>query len=274
MTILPFAGDLFPQIRETTREAGAMALGFFRRGERSAARAWSKAGGSPVTEADVAVDAFLKVRLSEALPEAGWLSEETADDPTRLGRRLVWIVDPIDGTRAFIAGHPDWSVAVALLDDGRPRLGVVFAPAHDAFYEAERGAGARLNGAPIRTSAPDALPGIRVAGPKPQVERLERQAGPVHRVERIPSLALRLVRVADGSIDAGLVSSDSRDWDLAAADLILAEAGGEVTDLEGRPLRYNRPDPIHGELLASSRRLHPALIGAMTAHRRRAAAGR
>jgi myo-inositol-1(or 4)-monophosphatase len=273
--MIPFLSrDLLNLVHQTTREAGAMARGFFRQGAQSTARMWSKAGGSPVTEADVAVDAFLKVRLSQALPEAGWLSEETADDPSRLGRRLVWIVDPIDGTRAFIAGHPDWSVAVALLDEGRPVVGVVYAPAHDAFYEAERGAGARLNGAPIRVSARDTLPGIRVAGPKPQVERLERQAGPVHRVERIPSLALRLVRVADGSIDAGLVSSDSRDWDLAAADLILAEAGGQVSDLEGRPLRYNRPDPIHGELLAASRRLHPTLIGAMTAHRRHAAAGR
>lgn len=270
----PFPRDLLPLVRELAREAGDTALGFFRRGKPSTARLWSKAGGSPVTEADVAVDAFLKVRLSQALPEAGWLSEETADDPSRLHARLVWIVDPIDGTRAFIGGHPDWSVAVALLAEGRPVLGVVHAPAHDALYDAERGGGARRNGEPIRASAFDTLRGARVAGPKPQVDRLERTAGPVRRVERIPSLALRLVRVAEGAVDAGLVSSDSRDWDLAAADLILSEAGGILTDLDGRPLLYNRPDPVHGELLAASRRLHPALIGAMTASPPRAAAGR
>ena len=274
MTVLPLARDLLPVVRDLTREAGAIALDDFRLGAPTAARIWSKSGGSPVTGADVAVDAFLKVRLSQLLPEAGWLSEETADDPARLGRRLVWIVDPIDGTRAFIAGHPDWSVAVALLDADRPVIGVVFAAAHGALYEAQDGAGARRNGDPIRVSALETLRGARVAGPKPQVERLERRAGPVERVTRIPSLALRLVRVAEGAVDAGLVSSDSRDWDLAAADLILAEAGGQLSDLEGGPLRYNRPDPVHGELLAASRRLHPALIEAMTAHRHPAAAGR
>jgi myo-inositol-1(or 4)-monophosphatase len=258
---------LAPLVHETTREAGAIANTFFRHGDKTAAQIWSKAGGSPVTEADIAVDVFLKIRLSEALPEAGWLSEETADDPSRLNRQLVWIVDPIDGTRAFLSGHPDWSVAIALLADGRPVLGVVHAPALDAFYEALKGEGARLNGAPIKVSSHASLRGARVAGPKPLVDKLEHAAGQVVRIERIPSLALRIARVAEGRVDLGLVSSDARDWDLAGADLVLQEAGGRLTGFDGEPLVYNQPEPLHGELAVASNRLHPRLIEAMTARR-------
>jgi myo-inositol-1(or 4)-monophosphatase len=259
------ARRLHPLMRDATREAGAMAASFFRSGLKTSARVWSKSGGSPVTEADMAVDAFLKTELSRAAPEAGWLSEETADDPARLGRDLVWIVDPIDGTRAFAAGIHDWSVSVALLADGRPLLGIVYAPAHAAFFEARRGHGAFRNGEAVSTSRPERFSEASVTGPKGLVDRLEQGAGAVKRAPRIPSLALRLARVAEGSVDVGLVSSNAHDWDIAAADLILEEAGGALAGLDGVAPAYNQPEPIHGELLAASRRLHPRLIEAMTA---------
>jgi myo-inositol-1(or 4)-monophosphatase len=263
---LDLLATLAPALNDAARAAGAIALDFFRPGEKTSARLWSKDRGSPVTEADMAVDGFLKDRLSGLLPEAGWLSEETADSPARLSRNLVWIVDPIDGTRAFAAGNPDWSVAIALLADGRPLLGVVHAPAHDRFYEARAGAGARVNGTPIGVSVRDRIGGARVAGPKPLVDSFERRAGErLWRLEKIPSLALRLARVAEGTVEIGLVSSDSRDWDLAAADLILREAGGLVTDLSGNRLVYNRADPVHGELAAAAAGLHPRVIEAMRA---------
>jgi myo-inositol-1(or 4)-monophosphatase len=217
------------------------------------------------------VDAFLKVRLSHILPEAGWLSEETADDPVRLDRRLVWIVDPIDGTRAFLNGHPDWSVAIALMADGRPLAGVVYGPAHNAFYAGLDGLGSTLNGAPLGVSTRRDLAGAGVTGPKPLVDRLEARAGRMRPLEKIPSLALRLARVAEGVVDVGLVSSDARDWDLAAADLILREAGGRLTGLDGTKPAYNRPEPVHGELVATSARLHPDVIEAMTTRDRPAA---
>ncbi|MFN3688369.1 3'(2'),5'-bisphosphate nucleotidase CysQ [Salinarimonas sp.] len=264
-TAAPGADDaLAAALSAAAREAGAMALSFFRPGARTSARIWNKAGGSPVTEADVSVDAFLKVRLSALLPEAGWLSEETADNSDRIARRLVWIVDPIDGTRAFLNGHPDWSIAVALLVDGAPALGVVHAPAHDAHYAAIGGRGARLNGASIAVAARDTLVGARVAGPKPMIETLARRAGPVEEAPKIPSLALRIARIAAGEVDVGLVSGNARDWDLAAADLVLAEAGGTLSDVAGRQPVYNRRDPVHGELVATSRGLHPRLVEAMT----------
>src|ERR671911_308098 len=167
---MDFATDaalaLMPAVREAAREAGRIACRYFERGAKTTARIWSKHGGSPVTEADVAVDSFLKVELSAALPEAAWLSEETADDPARLDARLVWIVDPIDGTRAFLSGSPDWCVSLALLADGRPIFGHVFAPAWDQLYEAVLGQGATRNGEPIAVSAETDLRGSRVAANK------------------------------------------------------------------------------------------------------------
>lgn len=265
----PSVAALAPLLREAVREAATLALPFFEPGGQTRARVWSKSGGSPVTEADVAVDTFLKVRLSEVEPAAAWLSEETIDDPVRLGADRVWIVDPIDGTRAFLSGHPDWSIAVALLEAGEPVLGVVFAPATGRFYEAIAGEGATLDGAPIRVSDRAALEGARITGPKPMQDRLLGGAArlgdapTVTRVERVPSLALRLARVAEGVIDLGLVSKDSRDWDLAAADLILREAGGVVCDLDGRPTVYNRPEPRHGELVAVPRALCEPTLAAL-----------
>ncbi|WP_442880831.1 3'(2'),5'-bisphosphate nucleotidase CysQ [Bosea sp. (in: a-proteobacteria)] len=247
---LPLARDLLPVIRAACLEAGELALELFRPGEKTVARTWSKAGGSPVTEADIGVDTFLHIRLAALLPEAGWLSEETVDDALRLSRRFVWVVDPIDGTRAFMAGSPDWAVCVALLEDGVPIAGVVHAPASAASYSALRGGGALRNGEPIRTSGVSDLAQARIAGPKPMLDALARQESFVA-VDKIPSLALRLTRIADASIDAGLVSPDSRDWDLAAADLVLSEAGGRLTTAEGGPVQYNRESPIHGMLVAS-----------------------
>ncbi len=127
-----------------------------------------------MTEADLAADAFLKRRLGEAFPEAGWLSEETADDAARLDRRALIVVDPIDGTRAFVAGDPRWTVSAALIVDGRPIAGVVHAPALEQTYAAARGAGARLNGKPIATAAPSDGPGYTVAGPKPLLGAMAR----------------------------------------------------------------------------------------------------
>jgi myo-inositol-1(or 4)-monophosphatase len=251
-------------LREAAREAGLIAQGYFRPGEKTSARIWSKDGGSPVTEADVSVDAFLKIRLSQLLPEAAWLSEETADNDQRLGARLVWIVDPIDGTRAFLSGHRDWSVAIALLLDDAPVLGVVHAPALDTLYEAQAGAGALANGAAITVSPASDLRRAGISGPQPMIDAMMRRVGGMTPLAKVPSLALRLARVAAGDIDVALVSRNARDWDLAAADLILREAGGAVTDMTGRDPRYNAPHPVHGELVATSSILHPRLIEAMT----------
>jgi myo-inositol-1(or 4)-monophosphatase len=258
--------SLKAELKLVVRNAGQLAESYFRSGERTAARIWSKHGGSPVTEADLSVDEFLKSELTRLLPECGWLSEETVDDLARTGKRDVWVVDPIDGTRAFMNGDPNWSVSVALVSEGRPTLGIVFAPALDQFYEAAAATGAARNGVGLKVSGIERLSGARVAGPKPLVDRLERQSGPVVlRLPKVPSLALRLARVAAGDIDAGLVSETARDWDIAAADLIVAEAGGRLTTLAGEPPLYNQREPAHGVLVSAGPVLHDEMLRALSA---------
>ncbi len=266
LSAMPSASDLTTLIRSVSdiaHQAGALALPYFRSGEQTAARLWYKGHSSPVTEADIALDTFLKEELRALLPEAGWLSEETADNPHRLKRRHVWVVDPIDGTRAFASGHPDWAISIALVTDGVPVLGVLHSPIHEHFYEATSGGGTIRNGERIVLSGDNPRLPARVAGPKPLVDRFARGSGPIEHLPKVPSLALRLARVAEGAIDVGLVSANSQDWDIAAADLILREAGGLLTDLAGAEPVYNRPLPSHGEMIAVASRLHPRAIGAM-----------
>jgi myo-inositol-1(or 4)-monophosphatase len=247
---------LAEHLAASVREAGALALTRFDK----AVPHWTKADGSPVTEADMAVDRLLRQRLGEALPGCAWLSEESHDDQARLAARLVWVVDPIDGTRAFMGGRPDWSIAVALVEDGRPVLAAVLAPVEQSLFLAAAGAGATLNGAPIRATAGVTLAGIRAAGPKRTLEVVGRLLPDAVASPKVYSLALRLARVAQGTLDAAFASGSSRDWDLAAADLLVHEAGGALTMLDGRALTYNRAVPVHGALVAAGRERHARLI--------------
>jgi myo-inositol-1(or 4)-monophosphatase len=238
----------------TVREAGALALGKF----RTTLRHWSKEGGSPVTEADIAVDELLRERLAGVVADCGWFSEESHDD-ARLTARRLWVVDPIDGTRAYMEERPDWSIAVALVEDGRPVIAAVFAPVEDALFAATIGTGATLNGAPIAVTDGTSLAGARAAGPGRHVDRLTELADVVA-VPRIYSLALRLARLAQGKIDIAVASGSSHDWDLAAADLLVHEAGGVMTTLDGLALTYNRAVPVHGALVAAGPARHARLI--------------
>jgi myo-inositol-1(or 4)-monophosphatase len=253
---------LLASVTEAARTAGEMALGFFRPGERTSAAVESKEGGSPVTEADRLVDRFLKQRLTEFAPEAGWLSEETLDTAERLSCRAIFVVDPIDGTRAFMAGDVRWAVSIAFVADGRPEFAIVHLPALAETFTAVRGRGAWRNDVPIAVSSRPSLVGAHIAGPASLLRDLESVGLAFVREPRIPSLAYRLVRVACGALDAGLASTDACDWDIAAADLILHEAGGCLSDLAGRALIYNGPDPRHGVLLAAPQRLHGELVAA------------
>jgi myo-inositol-1(or 4)-monophosphatase len=244
------------RLAASVREAGALALSMF----GTPLKNWTKGASSPVCEADIAVDKLLRERLGAAEPGAGWLSEESVDDPARLAARFVWIVDPIDGTRAYIAGLPEWVVSAALVDNGRPVAACLFAPVSGEFFAALAGGGATCNGAMIAVSPGDALRGARIAGPKNLLEKLPAFDPPATIVPRIPSLALRLARVAQGTIDAAIAGGNSHDWDLAAADLLVHEAGGALTPLSGEPLTYNRPEPRHGMLVAAGRGRHAALL--------------
>jgi myo-inositol-1(or 4)-monophosphatase len=243
-------------LADAVREAGALALSLF----RTELKNWTKGASSPVSEADIAVNDLLERRLRSATPEYGWLSEESADDPSRLGRHLVWIVDPIDGTRGYLAGKEDWCVSVALVENEQPLVAAVFAPATDEFFFAARGQGATCNGATLHATSGTELDFSRVAGPKPLVERLRLSPNEIILHPRIGSLALRLCRVADGRLDAAFAGGQSRDWDLAAADLIVHEADGNMTALAGDAILYNRPEVTHGVLVAAGRDRHAEII--------------
>jgi myo-inositol-1(or 4)-monophosphatase len=233
---------------------------------RTELKNWTKGASSPVSEADIAVNDLLENRLRSATPDYGWLSEESVDDEARLGKKLTWIVDPIDGTRAYLAGREDWCVSVALVEGAQPVLAAVFAPFTDEFFFAVRGGGATLNEKPAHATSGTELDFSRIAGPKPLVERLHRGPGEISLYPRIGSLALRLCRVAEGRLDAAFAGGQSRDWDLAAANLIVEEADGSMTALSGDSILYNRREVIHGVLVAAGRDRHADIVGHFRRH--------
>jgi myo-inositol-1(or 4)-monophosphatase len=244
------------RLKQAVTEAGALALSKF----GSPVKNWTKGASSPVCEADIEADLLLRDRLMRDSPGYGWLSEESADDPARLTARRVWIVDPIDGTRGFISGRSDWAISAALVEDGRPVAAALFAPVTDELFLAVKGRGATRSGEPIAPAPGASLDGTRMAGPPRRLERLAAIAPGIVAVPKIFSLALRLAYVASGALHAALAAPNSHDWDLAAADLLVHEAGGALTSLEGHPPIYNRPDPVHGALIAAGHARHAAIM--------------
>jgi len=241
------ADDDLELLRSAAVAAGILAAGFF----RHAMKTWTKDNASPVSEADITVDRYLKATLLAARPGYGWLSEEEADDLSRLARRRVFIIDPIDGTRGFIRGEDSWTISLAVIEDGLPLAGVVYAPARDELFEAARGSGARFN---ARAMTPHRLRGAAPVIPGPGAVHDELKAIGLDYVRGpyLPSLAYRLVQVAQGSLDALPVRRGASDWDVAGATAILNECGIELVDACAGPIRFNRHDVRHGPLAAAA----------------------
>ena len=236
------------------REAGQMALRQWP-GHGHELESWEKTPGSPVCTADLEVDAFLKRELKALLPAAGWLSEETIDHPERLEKGLCWLVDPIDGTRDFIRGRRGWAVSVALISECKPLIGTLVAPARDETWSATAGQGAWRNGAPLRASTRESLPGARVPA-----DSLPKEDRDLTMVAKPNSIALRIAMVAAGEADLVATLRWGYEWDVAAAALIAREAGAAVTDAFGKPLAYNKRDPRAFGLLVSALAIHPAAV--------------
>jgi myo-inositol-1(or 4)-monophosphatase len=244
-------------IREAALEAGELALARRRKG----LKVEYKVGGSPVTDADLAVDAFLKQRLRAARPDYAWLSEETADAPERLAARKLFVVDPVDGTRAYVKDKPWFAVCIGLVEDGEATLGVVHAPALKETFEAARGGPALLNGAPIRPSTTEALAGCRMLGdPRLFAYPGWREPWPAMQVESRNSIAYRMCLVADGRYDAAVALNVKYDWDVAAAGVIVEAAGALATDHKGRRFVYNKPQPWQESLVCAAPALHPLIL--------------
>ncbi|WP_136636268.1 3'(2'),5'-bisphosphate nucleotidase CysQ [Pseudooceanicola onchidii] len=246
---------------DAARRAGRIALQF----TGTTARRWDKPGDlGPVTEADIAVDTDLRESLTAARPGYGWLSEETPDDAARLSRDRVFIVDPIDGTRSFIEGNDTWAHSLAVVEGGVTVAAAIYLPVKGKLYSAATGRGAQLNGRPIRVSPRDRLTGANVISAKPNYDPRHWPGGvpDVHRHYR-PSLAYRMALVAEGRFDAMLTFRDSWEWDIAAGDLILREAGARITDRHGAPLRFNNAHPQVDGVVAAGPGLHDHIRTAM-----------
>lgn len=222
-------------IREAAAEAGKIALRYYGNNPE----VWLKGGQSPVSEADLAVDRFLQAFLLQARPDYGWISEETATDQQRTGRERAFVVDPIDGTRAFLAGDDRWCVSIAVIDQGKPRCGVLDVPVRKEVLSAVSGQGAFQNGTPVAAQLPADGRSYPVAMSRshfndlPEGFRSKTAFSPY-----VPSLAYRIAMVGRGELAGTFVRGGAHDWDLAAADLLLSEAGGRLLTLEGQALSY------------------------------------
>ncbi|SCZ21758.1 3'(2'),5'-bisphosphate nucleotidase CysQ [Afifella marina] len=246
-------------LADAARRAGTLAMRHFRHDPEN----WSKVGGSPVCVADMEVDAFLRETLLAARPEYGWLSEETADNPRRLECRSVFVVDPIDGTRGFLAGDPHWCISIAVVRDGRPGAAVLFAPALDRLMTATLGDGASEAGEKITVADRHTLSDCAIAGPSSWFKSEVWHEHSVRPSRYLPSLAWRFASVADASFDAAFARPRAHDWDLAACDLLVHEAGGRLTALDGRPPVYNRAELRHGTLAAANPGLQDKLLAVL-----------
>lgn len=242
------------RFQEIVREAGRIAHARWP-GDGHALESWDKTPGNPVSEADLAVDVFLKRELGRLLPAAAWLSEETADDKGRTKSDLIWLVDPIDGTRDFVRGRKGWAVSVALISGGRPLIGMLAAPARGEEWFAVAGKGSTLNDRKLIASARTEFAGARV--PTDQLPDVDSD---LTIVEKPNSIALRIAMVADDRADLVGTLRWGFEWDIAAATLIAREAGAEVSDAFGHPLAYNKHDPRDFGVLVTSPQIHAAAV--------------
>ncbi|MDQ0248089.1 myo-inositol-1(or 4)-monophosphatase [Sphingomonas kyeonggiensis] len=247
---MPEAG-LASEVAAIAAEAGRLAMA---RWDTDFKR-WEKVPGSPVCDVDLEVDSLLRIRLAALLPDAGWLSEETADNAKRLAARRIWVVDPIDGTRDYLRGRPGWAVSIALVEDGQPVIGVLDAPARGEVWIAEAGKGAFRNGTRLGVAPRDMLAGARV--PADQLPRVDSD---LVMVAKPNSIALRIAMVAAGEADLLATIRWGNEWDVAAAVLVAREAGAAITDALGRPLGFNTPSGQAFGVLASAPGIHAAAV--------------
>ncbi len=246
-----------PLLTRAARSAADIALRYW----KTELHVESKDGGSPVSEADYAVDAHLREILTSARPEYGWLSEETEDSDSRLCRDTIFVVDPIDGTRSYVAGQSTWAISIAVVRHGKPVAGVVHLPVPGKSYTAEKGKGSLLNGMPLAIVGRDTADGAAVLGPASSLDP-QSWAKPPPLLDRHwrPSLAYRFCLVAEGRFDAVLTLKDVWEWDIAAGLLIAQEAGATVTDRNDRPPLLNSTDAKIDGVFAAAPFLHRTLI--------------
>jgi myo-inositol-1(or 4)-monophosphatase len=244
--------------KKAARAAGEILRGYWRRGGY---KIGSKGHDNPVTAADLEADQAIKKLLRDPFPTYGWLSEETVDNEDRLKCRRVWIVDPLDGTKEFINGIPEFAVAIALIEDGVPVLGVTYNPIRREMYWSARGVGCHLNTRPVKVTRTRTLKRATVLASRSETARGEWQSFQgMLKVSPTGSVAYKLAMVAAGQGDATFTRSPKSEWDIASGAALVAEAGGTITDIKGRALRFNQRNVKLEGLVADNRILHAALM--------------
>lgn len=243
------------------RDATGIALDFFKRGFEVR----EKNPGDPVTEADIAVDEALKQQLLGARPDYGWLSEESGGGPDRLKAARTWVIDPIDGTRGFVDGNDEWVISVGLVEAGRPVAAAIANPRTGQFVDAVKGGGTRLDGARVQVTEAGSLPNVTLGSSRNEQRRqLWQHLFPEAKIEVVDAIAYKLALVAVGALDGVIALRPKSDWDIAAGDLLITEAGGVMTDADGNVMVYNQAEIRKPDLVASGPAIYPALRDALS----------
>lgn len=225
--------------------------------ELNASEVWNKTNNSPVTDADLAVNDYLLKTLMKARPNYGWLSEETKDDGSRQSKKRVFVVDPIDGTRAFIKRKPHFVISVAVLDYGQPVAGAIYNPLTEEIYDAHSGGGAQLNGQDIKCKDAPQIADCDMIGYDFKFAALN---WPKMNVQARNSMAYRIALAASSQAHATVAFTPKSDWDLAAASIIASEAGAVITDRDGQPLKFNAHSVENSGVICAGPTLHPLLL--------------
>ena len=245
-------------IKETIIEAGKIALNWHKNNPKS----WKKEDGTSVSEADLEINKFIYQNLLKKIKNIGWLSEENKDDLTRLDYKKIFLVDPIDGTKSFLEGKSDFCISIALISYGRPVSGIVFNPATKELFEAEKNKGAWVNSKRIYTSSTFNLTNSKMCAFKPMFSHPAwKKPWPTMKISNKNSIAYRMSLVAKGDYDSMMALNNKNDWDLAAGDLLINEAGGIVTDHKGKDLIYNQKNTIKKSVIGCCEGLHHKIIG-------------
>jgi myo-inositol-1(or 4)-monophosphatase len=257
---LPDANDLeadLALISEVAREAGELSMHWLKKGARS----WDKSPNNPVTEADIACNDLIARRLRPARPDYGWLSEETRDNAQDRSQKRVFVVDPIDGTKAFVNGETGFCVSIAIIEDGAPIAGAVYNPNFDELVGARAGGGTHMNGARVDVRDADSLACSMIGQPDVFARGNAHYWPDLRLIDEVPNaMAWRMSLVAAGHWDATVALNEKSDWDLAAAVLLIQEAGGVATDRRGRPFVFNGESVIQKGAIAAGAALHPLIM--------------
>ena len=248
---------------EITKMAGAAIMQYY----KSSYDVKDKSPNNPVTDADYAAETVLKQHLTACLSEAGWLSEESVDQPERLQNERVWIVDPLDGTIEFIMGIPEFAVSVALVENGLPILGVVYNPAKDELFYGTRSGGTFLNGNRTQVTNRTQLNGALVDASRSECKRGEfKPFEELLQIHIVGSTAYKLARVAAGLCDASWSRGPKNEWDICAGVFLVTEAGGRCVDLDNTPFTFNHPNTLVSGFIADNGHLHSSITAALAPH--------